>query len=66
MRGLKEIIVGKYRVFDTKYKRNVMLTDNPREAVWESNRLPHRKPVNICGDRRFYKDEEGQWRQEQI
>jgi len=62
MRVRKEEIIGKYLVTDTKDGRYKMFTDNPREAVWESNRYPNRIPVNLCGDREFYKDENGIWR----
>lgn len=66
MRIAKEEIIGKYAVVNTKDRRTWILTDNPREAVWESNRVPDRKPVNLCGDREFYKDEKGQWRSQII
>lgn len=58
-----ERIIGKYKVVD--YTRPNMpysiLTDNPREAVWEANKLPNREIVNICGERSFYKDDAGKW-----
>ena len=38
-----------------------MLTDNPREAVWEANKSPLREIENICGERDFYKDDTGRW-----
>ena len=39
-------------------------TDNPSEAVWEANRRPTREIVNICGERKFHKDENGKYRVE--
>jgi hypothetical protein len=60
-----EEIIGKYKVIDFT-KPNMpssMLTDNPREAVWEANKFPDRRKIeNICGEREFYKDENGKYR----
>ena len=66
MRALKEQIIGKYAIINSKDSRLRTLTDNPREAVWYSNTYPNREPINICGDREFYKDEQGLWKQRPI
>ena len=59
-----EEIIGKYKVVDYSKpnKPSSMLTDNPREAVWEANKFPHREIENICGEREFYKDENGKYK----
>ncbi len=52
------LIVGKYKVQYPGVKgthTNSMYTDNPREAVWEANKL-NGTPINISGDRDFYND----------
>lgn len=56
-----EKIIGKYKVVDYSKPNqpSSMLTDNPREAVWEANRRPNRVIVNICGEKEFYQDEAG-------
>lgn len=56
-------IIGKYKVIDyTKPSQpNFILTDNPREAVWEANRRPTREIVNICGEREFYIGDDGKY-----
>lgn len=58
-----EEVIGKYKVVDyTKPNQpNTLITDNPREAVWEANRRPNREIVNVCGERNFYKDSNGKW-----
>lgn len=58
-----EEVIGKYKVVDyTKPNQpNTLITDNPREAVWEANRRPNREIVNVCGERNFYKDSDGKW-----
>lgn len=56
-------IKGKYRVnlpTTNGYKAETIITDNPREAVWEANKLPGRTVENICGEREFY-IEDGKW-----
>lgn len=60
LRGFENII-GKYKVIDYNRpnKPSTMLTDNPREAVWEANRRPNRVIENICGEKEFYQDETG-------
>lgn len=67
MAGLKERIIGKYAVITTKTsgrgaQESTILTDNPIEAIWEANRLPNRVIQNICGEREFYKDENGKYK----
>ena len=59
-----EQIIGKYKVveYSKPNKPNSMLTDNPLEAVWEANKFPHREIENICGEREFYKDENGKYK----
>lgn len=59
----KDEIIGKYKIIDyTRPKQpSTMLTDNPREAVWEANKSPNRVIENICGERDFYKDDTGRW-----
>ena len=56
-------MIGKYLVYTpgNRYKKDQILTDNPREAVWEANRIPGRMIKNICGEKQFYQDE-GRWR----
>ena len=44
-----EKIIGKYLVYLPGDKRHGMLTDNPREAVWEANKTPGKEIKNICG-----------------
>lgn len=60
----EEKIIGKYKVTDyTKPNQtNTILTDNPLEAMWEANRRPNRVIENICGEREFYKDENGKYK----
>lgn len=57
-------IIGKYKVIDyiKPNMPNSMLTDNPLEAMWEANKRPTRVIENICGEREFYKDENGKYR----
>lgn len=59
-----EHIIGKYKVVDYSKPNmpNSMLTDNPLEAMWEANRFPNREIENICGEREFYKDENGKYK----
>ena len=61
-----EKIIGKYCVIDYAKPRKPyrIYTDNPSEAVWEANRRPTREIVNICGERKFHKDENGKYRVE--
>ena len=65
-----EPIIGKYTVIQTRsFKTNgntieapVLRTDNCREAVWVANKDPENlTPVHICGERDFYKGEDGKW-----
>lgn len=60
----KEKIIGKYIVEDyTKPKQvNRMATDNAIEAMWEANKFPKRRIINVCGEREFYQDETGKYR----
>lgn len=59
-----ERIIGKYKVVDYAKPNmpNSMLTDNPLEAMWEANKFPTRVIENICGEREFYKDENGKYK----
>ena len=58
--------IGKYTVFESKVLRSgketqvpLLYTDNCREAVWYANKAPDRNtPVNVCGERDFYKFED--------
>lgn len=63
MRKVHERIIGKYKIIDpsTLERDMTMLTDNPREAIWEANKNPYRTIVNICGEREIRK-EDGKWR----
>lgn len=62
MKGTKENMIGKYCVIDYSHKiPSKLLTDNPREAMWEANKSNTRGIINICGDREFYHDGE-RWR----
>lgn len=55
-------IIGKYEVVSFQHEHpHTMLTDNPREAIWEANKYPMNVIMNICGDKEFYKDK-GAWR----
>lgn len=59
-----EEIIGKYLVID--YTRpnmpSKMYTDNAIEAAWVANRRPNSVITNICGERQFYKDENGKYK----
>lgn len=66
-----EKIIGKYKVIESKQLKTskriveipVLTTDNPREAVWIANKDPeHLTPTHICGERDFYRDDDGLWR----
>ena len=58
----KKRIKGKYRVYDGRGSvEHPILTDNPREALWEANKFPWMEIKNICGERQFYK-ENGRWK----
>ena len=64
-----EQILGKYKVID--YTRpnmpSTIVTDNAREAVWEANRKPDKRRIeNVCGEKEFYRDEEGKWKSHYI
>lgn len=61
--------IGKYALLETHYAKSrkenvdvpVLYTDNCREVVWYANSASDVcTPVNICGERDFYKDE-GKW-----
>ena len=60
--------IGKYSVIQRRDFKNgnhievpILYTDNCREAVWYANKDPeHCTPVNICGERDFYKSD--RWR----
>ena len=63
-------IIGKYIVIenDTSHRYHstlhtpVVKTDNCREAVWTANKDPNGLiPKNICGERDFYKGDDGNW-----
>lgn len=61
-------IIGKYVVTDQVVGNRYihLVTDNPREAIWEANKFPDRRTVeNLRGDREFYK-ESGRWKQREI
>lgn len=55
--------IGKYSLLESKILKNgkqidmpVLHTDNCREVVWYANMDPeHNTPVNVCGERDFYK-----------
>ena len=52
----EERIIGKYKVIcngDTNQPHTIV-TDNPLEAVWEANKSPERKIINVCGEREIY------------
>lgn len=66
-----EKIIGKYKVIESRQLKTsnrivevpVLTTDNPREAVWIANKDPeHLTPTHICGERDFYRDDDGLWR----
>lgn len=62
-------IKGKYIVMEnsiTRYHKTLQIpvvkTDNCREAVWTANKDPNfLTPKNICGERDFYKGDDGKW-----
>ena len=63
-------IIGKYIVLENDNSKRfhktlhtpVVKTDNCREAVWTANQAPDlMTPMNICGERDFYKGEDGKW-----
>jgi len=53
-------IKGKYEVHipsDGGRKSETIITDNPREAVWEANKSANRTIENVCGEKEFYFDD---------
>lgn len=67
---ITEPIIGKYKVIQTRALKTkegyasmpVLTTDNAREAVWVANKDPERLSVeHICGEKDFYKGEDGLW-----
>lgn len=64
MDNYEDRIIGKYVVEDHNKPKMVskLVTDNPLEAVWEANRRPNRVIVNVCGEKQFYKDENGKYK----
>lgn len=65
-----EKIIGKYSVVqartfltnDKEVQTPVLHTDNCREAIWVANQDPiNQTPINICGERDFYKGKDGKW-----
>lgn len=60
--------IGKYSVIERRQLKSdktidvpILHTDNCREAVWVANMDPQfHTPVNVCGERDFYKFE-GKW-----
>ena len=66
---MTEQIIGKYNVIQNKTLKNnedidiiTLRTDNCREAVWTANKDPDiLTPVHICGERDFYKGDDGMW-----
>lgn len=61
---LDEIIEGKYLVRrHMRVHSRTVLTDNPREAIWEANKDPDNCTItNLCGDKEFYREDKGAWR----
>lgn len=56
-------IKGKYKVHipsDDDRRGETIITDNPREAVWEANKSTDRTIENVCGEKEFY-IEDGKW-----
>ena len=55
--------IGKYSLLEARILKDgrrietpVLHTDNCREVVWYANMDPeHNTPVNVCGERDFYK-----------
>ncbi len=67
---MMDAIIGKYNVIQTRTLKisnedidvPVLRTDNCREAVWVANKDPENlTPVHLCGERDFYKGEDGKW-----
>lgn len=65
-----EPIIGKYCVVCTTSPKNntkrleypILVTDNPREAVWTANKDPlHNRIDHICGEKDFYLGDDDKW-----